>query len=714
MTRQADISREHPVVRSIGILERPRLTDKPDNVPITSFIEVRFCPEKPTQWLTLISLLAITALAYANSLSTPLLFDDVNAVIHNPSIRSLASFKAVLFPPPEIFTAGRPLLNLSFAVNYALGGTSPVGYHLVNLFIHLASAFVLFALVRRTLALPRFGTIGSTLPTATAWMVASLWALHPVHTETVTYVSQRAEALMGLCYLLALYGLLRGVGADRGRPWYILSVLACTAGMAVKETMVTAPLILLLFDRTVLGTSFRAIWRQRRFVYGALAATWLALGALMLSSRITLRGIGSLNDYTPWVYALTESKVLLEYLLLVLWPARLIFDYGTTEWPRSLTEALPFLAIVAVLLGTSGWMLVRRPALGWLCVAFFVLLAPTSSIVPIAHQPMAESRLYLPMIPVLVLAVLGLQAIGARFVFVVSIAILIAFSALTFARNRVYQSELAIWTDTTVKRPSNPRAHNALALVYSSMPGHLPDAVRSFETALRLKPDYADAHNNLGAIFDRMTGHDTEALAHYTSAVRIKPDYGTAHRNRGLLLGRQPGGDTEAVDALTQAVRVDPTDMVSHYALGVLWSRTPGHEADAVREFEAVVQTDPINVDALVNLGAVFARMPGRAGDAIARFEAAARVNPDGFEAHYNLGAMFAGIPGRGPESRQHFEAAVRIAPSHALAHFNLGLVLEALGSPQEAQAQLEQAIRLSPELAAVRKQMRQGKPTNR
>ncbi len=204
-----------------------------------------------------IIVLAVWA-AYANSLSTPFVFDDMKSIHENPTIRHLWPLADVLSPPNTATgAAGRPVVNLSLAINYALGGLEVRGYHVFNTLVHALAALTLFGVVRRTLLRPvlreRFGP--AALPLSFA--VALLWALHPLLTESVTCVVQRTESLMGLFYLLTLYGFIRAVDSPVPGRWEIFSVIACLLGMATKEVMVSAPLIVLLYDRTFVAGSFR-------------------------------------------------------------------------------------------------------------------------------------------------------------------------------------------------------------------------------------------------------------------------------------------------------------------------------------------------------------------------------------------------------------------------------------------------------------------------
>ena len=229
-------------------------------------------------------LLACVALvAYQNSFSVPLIFDDLPAIRDNPTIRQLGS---ALSPPhgSGLPVDGRPVVNLTLAINYAFGGLEVRGYHLVNLAIHLAAALVLFGIVRRTLRQPAWRQRYQDAALPLAFMSAALWAVHPLQTEAVTYVVQRAESLMGLLYLLTLYGFIRSADPGASRGWPILAIASCGLGMASKEVMVSAPLMVLLYDRTFVAGSFREAWRQRRGLYAGLAASWLLLGWLVLGS----------------------------------------------------------------------------------------------------------------------------------------------------------------------------------------------------------------------------------------------------------------------------------------------------------------------------------------------------------------------------------------------------------------------------------------------
>ena len=241
-------------------------------------------------WLGALALVGGVAWeVYGRALDSPFIFDDRISVRENPSIVRLwplvgdADHPGPLNPPKEMTTSGRPLVNLALAINYHFGRLDPVGYHVFNLVVHVLSALLLLGIVRRTLRLEYFGGRFDDVAEWLALAVALLWAEHPLQTETVIYITQRTELMVGFFYLATLYGSLRywTAASPAGRKtWLVLSTLACLAGMASKEVMVTAPALVLLFERTFLAGSFRKALRQSWPLYAGLALGWVLLLAL--------------------------------------------------------------------------------------------------------------------------------------------------------------------------------------------------------------------------------------------------------------------------------------------------------------------------------------------------------------------------------------------------------------------------------------------------
>lgn len=679
-------------------------------------------------------------LAYADSFAAPFLLDDEGSILENATIRRLWPLGAALHPP-ETGTAvsGRPLVNLSLALNYAVSGTEVWSYHAVNLIIHFLAACVLLGLVRRTLALPRvrarFGAVA--LPLAAA--VAGLWLLHPVQTESVTYVCQRAESLAGLFYLLTFYGFVRAIDSPHPVRWRVLSFGACLLGIGTKEVMATAPLLVFLYDRTFLAGSFRRAWAERRGCHLALAATWLPLAALVASTGWTRGGTAGFGvGVAPGAYWLTQFEAVAHYLRLTVWPHPLVFDHGTywSTW----REAWPYAAgvvpvVVAVLVALWRW-----PAAGFPGAAFFVILAPTS-LVPGTNQMIVEHRLYLPLAAALVLLVAGGYLVMGRRSWLIWPVLVLVAGWLAHLRNEAYASRLALWSDTVAKAPQNARARYNLGVAYSEC-GDYARAVEQTEAALHVErgdvfAGYAHViHNKLGHDLSQL-GRWPEAVVHYEQALRAKPDYVLARRNlaRALValdrpadavphfeaLLRQPAWDApleaelgealmrsnraaEALDHLRAAVRLAPDWAPGHgnLAYALLLS---GQAAEAVAHYREAVRLDHGDAAAAMGLGYALIEI-GRPGEAVAPCRDAVRLQPRSAEAHNTLGIALA-QSGRVVEAITAFEQSLQFAAA-ADVHNNLGNALAAVGRREEAMAHYREALRLDSAYAPAHRNLAQ------
>ncbi|MCX6954445.1 MAG: tetratricopeptide repeat protein, partial [Verrucomicrobia bacterium] len=590
--------------------------------------------------------------AYANSFSVPFFFDDIASIVENATIRRLWPPGLVLNPPTHAGVGGRLVLNLTYAVNHALGGLSVGGYHAVNLLIHVLAGLTLFGIVRRTLLRPVLSArVGAAaLPLAAA--VALVWVVHPVQTESVTYVSQRAESLMGLFYLLTLYGFIRSAEPPTARwSWPALTVGACALGMATKEIMVTAPLVVLLYDRTFLAGSFAAAWRERRRLYQALAATWLVLGSLMVSSNLPHRGVGFGKGLSAVDYALMEGPAVLRYLWLSVWPHPLVVDYGWTT-VGSPAVALACGTVVLGLVAGTVVALRRWPVAGFAGAWFFLILAPTSSVVPVALQPVAEHRLYLPLAMLVTVAVLVCHAAMGRRSLVVGAGVVLVLGGLTVSRNRDYQTEISIWNQTLAHVPGNARAQNTLACALLRLDraaeaeshfrqalsldpgravyqrdyagglcvlGRYEAALPLAESSLRTQPDDPQTLNIRGHALTRL-GRAEEAIAPLEAALRLEPDFPEARVNLAEALSAT-GRREEAWKQFALGLRARPDSAEFHNQFGRALCQAGQVEA-GVREIEAALRLNPAQAEALCNLGnAEFLR--GRTAEAISRYEAA-------------------------------------------------------------------------------------------
>ena len=492
-------------------------------------------------------LVAAGLLVFGNSWSGPFIYDDAVTVVRNPSIRELWPLSGVLHGLVNTPTAGRPLVGLSFALNYAAGGLNVAGYHAINIALHVIAATLLFGIVRRTLAgerlRARFGAVSGGVAAA----CALIWMVHPLQTEVVNYLTQRTESMMGLFFFLTLYAAIRAGEAGAAGIWTGLSIAACAAGMASKETMAVAPLAVVLYDWCYRTDSFASRVRTRWPLYAGLAATWVLLGALMWSGPRS-GSAGFSVAVSPVTYAMNQCLMIAHYLRLVVWPHPLLVDYGP---PLSLSawQVGPQAALIAVLGAATLTALWLRPAAGYPAAWFFLVLAPTSSLLPIATEVGAERRMYLPLAGLLVLMVTlgylalqrvtareeGREAIGRRHLRVgpaLVAGIAMALGGVSALRNLEYRDPVVLWRSVLEYRVF-PRAQNNLATELSKQHRYA-ESIAYYRQALQAQPESVEIRYNLAHDLE-LSGRMAEAIAEYREFLRRRPDP-IVHNLLGRLL----------------------------------------------------------------------------------------------------------------------------------------------------------------------------------
>jgi tetratricopeptide (TPR) repeat protein len=654
-------------------------------------------------------LICVGLFVYYNSFSGAFVFDDLPVIVNNLDIRRL-------WPPWDflVHAQARPLWELSLAVNYRLGGLNVWGYHAVNVAIHILAGLVLFGVVRRTLEGERLRDRYGRAAYGLAAAVAAIWLVHPLQTESVTYICQRAESLMGLLFLLTLYCSIRGSESSRPWVWYGAGITASALGMATKEVMVAAPLVVLLYDRVFLARSSKEIVQQRWGFYLGLAITWAVLGLELARigsetvANVAKVGSDSESAVTSWEYLRSQPGVIVHYLRLCFWPHPLVLDY---RWPvaRTTLSVLPWAAIVLALAAGTALAFRRLPSLGFLGAWFFLILGPTSSILPISDLAF-EHRMYLPLAAVVVIGVLltyeGLRLFQSQrrtdrlqqwsgwglLVIVVG-----GFGWTTVRRNADYRSAVAIWSDVVAKKPENPRAHSELGNQLAAR-GLFSDAIAHYDEALRLNPRYAQGHYNLGNALAGL-GRLDEAMAHYAEALRLKPQFVDAHNNLGKALASR-GRFDEAVAQYAEALRLNPKFGLAHYNLAnALDSQGKTDEAGA--HYLEAQRLNPQLVELQTSNGNALASQ-GKLEEAIDQYSVALRMSPNDVQVHRNLGIVLV-QQGKLDEGIAHLKEALRLAPI-AQAHYNLGNALALAGNTEGALEQMHAALKLDPTYELARR----------
>ncbi len=580
----------------------------------------------------------VGVLAYANSLSGPMLLDDQSAIVRNPHIRHLWPLVEALAAPRNNELASRPLVNLSFALNYAVHGLSVRGYHIVNVGLHILSALLLFGIIRMTLATGKLRERFSSTADGIALASALIWMVHPLLTESVDYLTQRTELMMGLFYLLTVYCAIRAAQPDAPDRWRIGAIFSCLLGMGCKETMVTAPAIVALYDRVFLFDSIGDAWRRRKGLYSGLALGWLALAALLSSSLPPTIGFGA--RVSGWTYLLNQFPMIVRYLHLAAWPHALVIDYGLPR-PLVLADVLPEATVILTLMLLTGIALVVRPMIGFLGAWFFLTLAPASSVVPILTEVGAERRMYLPLAAVIVAVVIAasrlLAPIGGRRMVPCAVAslslVVVALTFATIARNHAYASAITL-LQTTVDRWPHGRAHFQLA-------GALMDAGRGDEAMAHLRaavPDQPLAQYWLGSVlFER--GQFDDAIRELRGFVgrsgRGSAEQRVAAHNLIALSLAQQHDLPHAAQEFEAALQLDPGNADLHGNLAFLLLQQQDFEG-ARRHYEQFLVHQQGNAFVLTNLGIALHGL-GRLEEARTRFRQALTVDPGYREARRRL-----------------------------------------------------------------------------
>jgi Flp pilus assembly protein TadD len=652
-------------------------------------------------WFLGLILAVAVLLVYSNTLNGPFQYDDAFDIKNNLTIRRLWPLWDLIYVPGKGFMT-RPMVNLTFALNYALGGFRPFPYHLTNLLIHLGASLALLGVVRRSLALSslrgQFLEARATLPLLTA----ALWALHPLLTESVSYITQRYESLMGMFVLLTFYALLRAAAAKAAWPWELAGAMACLMALGSKEVAVSLPVLVLLFDRTFLAGSFRGALTARRTLYLGFLGAW---GCFLVVQGFAIKrefaGFGL--DMPWWRYALNQPNVILHYLRLTVWPHPLNFDYF---WPaaRSWAQLAPGLVVVGGLLGLTAWAWVRKPGAAFLATCFFLILAPTSSLMPILDLAV-EHRMYLPLAPLVVLLVLVPAAVlqdrgplgpKLRAVLAAGLAGVIAvFATLTYLRNEDYQSTIDLWRDASIKSPRNPRAHHNLAFALQEA-GSTDESLREYARCIELAPDTPIFRTNFGVLLGRL-GRYEEALVHLRRAVELEPTNYKNVYNLGVVLW-QKGSLDNAVVCFAEAIKVSPRTGTPYSGLAsaLLAKREVPRALELVR---TAISLEPQSAWFRYQLGVIQLKL-GDPAAAEAAFQSAVRL--DGLPENTLSDSGWAFHEhGHDREALAYLREALRRRPDHMRSHVRLGWIYAT--SPKDGLRDGKEAMRVATMLLRVR-----------
>ncbi|UCE59689.1 MAG: tetratricopeptide repeat protein [Phycisphaerales bacterium] len=643
-------------------------------------------------WAPVLLLVVITAVAYLPVVSCGFIWDDDSYVQENQTLRSVSGLSRIWFELGATLQY-YPLVHTTYWLEYRLWGLNPTGYHVVNILLHALGAVLLWR-VSRFLSVPA------------AWVVAAVFALHPVHVESVAWITERKNVLSGVFYFGAALAFLRfalspqetAVPKGKRRWLYVAALVLFLCALLSKTVTCTLPAALLV-----------VLWWHRKGIRWADALQLapffilgIALGLLTVwMERHEVGAIGEEWSLSPVERCLIAGRALFFYTGKLVWPHPLIFVYprwgiDATIWWQ---HVYPVMAVIVVIV---LWLCRRRIGRGPLAAVllFGGTLVPALGffdIYPMRYSFVADHFQYLAGVGVIALVVVagyraldGLGTWGTRLAPAVAIVALVTLGALTWRQGRVYLDAETLWRDTLSKNPDVWLAHNNLGNILERQ-GKLDEAIDHHQQALQVEPRFAlnvaHSHYNLGNALAAQRKF-TEATKHYRETLRNKPDYVDARVNLGNMLLKQ-GNLDEAVRQYRQAVKDTPKSSNAHYNLGTALFRQ-GKLEEASAHFRQAVEINPGLARAHYMLGLAQAGL-GLFSEALQQFREAARIKPD-WPAPLAKAAWIMAV---NPDASIHDETeAIRMAERAAdMTGRRNGPILDTLAAAYAAAGRFDQAV---------------------
>lgn len=523
-----------------------------------------------------VGILLIGTAAFLNSFAGLFVFDDVQEIENNRRM-------LVLMPPWKSMLGGnglppRPLPYYTFAIDRAIWGTIPFGYHFANLALHLSSALLIFDIVRRTYLRPALIERYRRYATTIAFFSAAFWVCHPLHTQAVTYVYQRIELMMAFFVLLSFDCFLHSIDSARPKRLLLISVGAMFAAVFCKESAIALPPLVFLYDVIFVTGSWKGTVGRRAKYYIALFAAYVPLAALVLyqsSSYIEFREPKSGLDY-----ALNQPIVILHYLRLSFFPSEQNL-YSARPWTKDWNQIAGPLALETICLAISAYGIINKRPWGFLCAAFFIPLFPTSSVIPVKDLVM-EHRMYVSLVAVTVATTLvgirlfrlveertGRTGVVRGSLILLAAAAIVCLSIATHERNRVYYDRVTMWDDVVRKSPHNHYAFENLAVAYLQK-NEYELATENAAQAVAMKDDRALSHLTLGTALLSLNQRE-RALKHLKRAVELGPNVSTHYVNLGVAI--RPTDPEASAQLYAYAYSINPYDVEAMANLAFVHAR---------------------------------------------------------------------------------------------------------------------------------------------
>lgn len=546
---------------------------------------------------------ALTFLLYANVINGEFQFDDEKGIVDNIRIKDLRNFFKTIAPFSAL-TSGRPVTELTFALNYHFGRLDPLGYHIVNILLHIAVSILVYFFIMKTLLLSHFRHYFSS--EKIALFVSAVFAVHPINTQAVSYISQRAEVLSALFYLVSLMLFIKASEQKsllRISFFYMPAFAAFLLSVSSKTTAVSLPLVLFIYDYWFFPE--RSLNKRIKF-YGPLIACVLVFSIFYISQLGMSQEVGfSIREITPLQYLLTQFRVILTYMELLILPFSQNLDYEY-QISKSLFEVRTLIPAIFIfcLIALTFFFRKKNSLLTFGILWFFLILAPTSSVIPVTDV-IYEHRVYLASIGFFLsicLAGLWLFEIAVKrysdkiknvIAVLIALSLIASFSYATQRRNEVWKTRLGLWSDVARKSPGKPRAHFNLGHALLEK-GRYPEAIQEFNMTLKCDNDgsvnKADVFGQIGAALIRMGKFD-DAISVFREGLKLSPAHFAILNNLTIALIEKDLTD-QALLYAEMALMTYPSNGDINHTIGEIYLKK-GAFSKATQYFIRAIEINP-------------------------------------------------------------------------------------------------------------------------
>lgn len=631
----------------------------------------------------LIFLLGI--LAYWKSFFADFQFDDYVAIVDNPFIKHLDL--SLLWSSYKV----RFVTNFTYALNYFIGGLNVFSWHLANNLIHIAVSFLIYCFIQITFQTPRLkGQFDTDSQRLVALFSALIFLLHPIQTQAVTYIVQRATSIAAFFYIGALLFYARARLSDRTGD-YAWVILFSFVGMLTKPVVITLPIVVILYDIVFFGVN-KKFDISRIILYGILIIPLFIIPFILFGAKglVNAAFIG-VTDIPQKNYLLTQFNVIMTYVRLLFVPLNqnIDYDYKVATTLFEFPTLLSFTAILAII-GVALRLLKKERLLAFGIFWFLITLGPQSSIFSLLDV-IYEHRVYLPCLGFAVfISAFLFKMIHSRRIYILVMSLIVGvFSVLTYQRNQLWSNAEKFMEDTVSRSPNKARPHNNLGFFYYRQ-GKFQKAECEYKKTLELDPGYYIAAYNLGMVYYE-ENKLMEARDVFLHLIRHYPAYCDPHVGLALTFAKV-GRESIAFKLLQYSLTLNSKNASAYVALGNVY-QNQNNLAKAKDMFQKALWNNPDSAVGYYNLGNVYFR-EGNFYEALVSYQKAVKLKSDFAGAYNNMGSIYFYFGDQQKAIKQYMQA-INVDPLMAEAYFNLANSLYATGYVSDSKYYATKALEL-------------------